>query len=258
MSTQPQEPSTLDFTEVVSCGTGITLEESRPFWNPVSSQTQLDCSGSSTGPFGQQNQSAALRQNIYENFMQGLETGSSSGTADGLQFWEGEGESSSGSMGSLEQMDFLFEKEQGVVRRAGLLAFKPLITLHKDRKLELVARRKWRQYWATLKGKMVKHAQPIQFFTYKSSKFSCNVCFFFVIRSSISVFLSPVGCTLLLGESNGKTSPELECTPQYAVLAEDSIVQAVPEHPKKEHVFCLSNAYGDVYLFQACGRYHNI
>lgn len=155
MSTQPQEPSTLDFTEVVSCGTGVTLEESRPFWNPVSSQTQLDCSGCS------------LRQNIYENFMQGLETGSSSGTADGLQVWEGEGESSSGSMGSLEQMDFLFEKEQGVVRRAGWLAFKPLITLHKDRKLELVARRKWRQYWATLKGKMVKHAQPIQFFSYK-------------------------------------------------------------------------------------------
>lgn len=87
--------------------------------------------------------------------MQGLETGSSSGTADGPQVWECEGESSSGSMGSLEQMDFLFEKEQGVVRRAGWLAFKPLITLHKDRKLELVARRKWRQYWVTLKGKMV-------------------------------------------------------------------------------------------------------
>ncbi|XP_052390583.1 rho guanine nucleotide exchange factor TIAM2 [Carassius gibelio] len=208
-----QEPSTLDFTEVVSCGAGGTLEESRPFWNPMSSQTQLGCPGSSTGPFGQQNQGAAFRKNIYENFMQGLETGSSSGTADGLQVWEGEGESSSGSMGSLEQMDLLFEKEQGVVRRAGWLAFKPLINLHKDRKLELVARRKWRQYWVTLKG-----------------------------------------CTLLLGESNGKTTPEQECSPRYAVLAEDSIVQAVPEHPKKEHVFCLSNAYGDVYLFQAANQ----
>lgn len=28
------------------------------------------------------------------------------------------------------------------------------------------------------------------------------------------------------------------------------MVQAVPEHPKKENVFCLSNSYGDVYLFQ--------
>lgn len=39
-------------------------------------------------------------------------------------------------------------------------------------------------------------------------------------------------------------------SPRYALLAEDSIVQAVPEHPKKENVFCLSNSYGDVYLFQ--------
>ncbi|XP_051510631.1 rho guanine nucleotide exchange factor TIAM2 isoform X1 [Myxocyprinus asiaticus] len=211
-----QEPSTVDSTEVLSCGVGSTLEESRPFWNPISSQTQWDCFGSSMGPFGQQIQGATLRQNIYENFMQGLETGSSSGTADGLQVWEVEGEqgeSSSGSMGSLEQMDFMFEKEQGVVRRVGWLAFKPLITLHKDRKLELVARRKWKQYWVTLKG-----------------------------------------CTILLGESNGKTSPEQECTPRYTVLVEDSIVQAVPEHPKKENVFCLSNAYGDVYLFQAANQ----
>lgn len=62
----------------------------------------------------------------------------------------------------------------------------------------------------------------------------------------------------MLGESNGKTSPEQECTPHYAVLAEDSIVQAVPEHPKKENVFCLSNAYGEVYLFQVCLLYHII
>lgn len=125
----------------------------------MSSQTHLDSSGSLTGPFGQQNQGALQREDIYENFMQGLKTScSSSGTADGLQVWEGDGEqgeSSSGSMGSLEQMDFLFEKEQGVVRRAGWLSFKPLITVHKERKLELVARRKWRQYWVTLKGKTV-------------------------------------------------------------------------------------------------------
>lgn len=66
-----------------------------------------------------------------------------------------EGDSSSESAeGSLEELDLLFEKEQGVVRRAGWLSFKPLVTLHKDRKLELVTRRKWKQYWVTLKGKL--------------------------------------------------------------------------------------------------------
>ena len=38
--------------------------------------------------------------------------------------------------------------------------------------------------------------------------------------------------------------------PRCALFAEDSIVQSVPEHPKKENVFCLSNSFGDVYLFQ--------
>lgn len=31
---------------------------------------------------------------------------------------------------------------------------------------------------------------------------------------------------------------------------ENSIVQAVPEHPKKDFVFCLSNSVGDAFLFQ--------
>lgn len=61
----------------------------------------------------------------------------------------------------------------------------------------------------------------------------------------------PSGCSLLFYETYGKSgSAEQELSPRYALLADDSIVQAVPEHPKKEHVFCLSNSYGDVYLFQ--------
>ncbi|KAI3364687.1 hypothetical protein L3Q82_011457, partial [Scortum barcoo] len=114
-------------------------------------------------------------------------------------------------VGGGELLDILFEKEQGVVRRAGWLSFKALITVSKDRKLELVARRKWKHYWVTLKG-----------------------------------------CTLLFYETYGKNvSADQELSPRYALLADDSIVQAVPEHPKKENIFCLSNSHGDVYLFQA-------
>ncbi|XP_049340597.1 rho guanine nucleotide exchange factor TIAM2 isoform X1 [Astyanax mexicanus] len=213
-----QEPSTLEVFEPLSNGVDGLLGDSSlqlgggPYWNGlVSSQTQSACS--LTDPVQQ-----SQRQNVYENFKQELEPGGgcSSALSDALQAWEGDGEqgeSSSGSLGSLEQMELLFEKEQGVVRRAGWLAFKPLISLHKERKLELLTRRRWRQYWVTLKG-----------------------------------------CTLLLSEANGKGCPEQEAAPRYALQAEDSIVQAVPEHPKKEHVFCLSNAYGDVYLFQAANQ----
>ena len=59
-----------------------------------------------------------------------------------------------------------------------------------------------------------------------------------------------LGCTLLFYETYGKNSTEQNSAPRCALFAEDSIVQSVPEHPKKEHVFCLSNSCGDVYLFQ--------
>ncbi|XP_042339070.1 rho guanine nucleotide exchange factor TIAM2-like, partial [Plectropomus leopardus] len=163
-----------------------------------------------------QNQSDIQRQNVYENFMQELETGCSSAT-DCTEISEGEEEEEEEEEPDRDvevrggkQLDVLFEKEQGVVRRAGWLSFKALLTVSRDGKLELVARRKWRHYWVTLKG-----------------------------------------CTLLFYETYMKTvSAERERSPRYALLADDSIVQAVPEHPKKEHVFCLSNSHGDVYLFQ--------
>ncbi|XP_048852880.1 rho guanine nucleotide exchange factor TIAM2-like isoform X2 [Brienomyrus brachyistius] len=148
-----------------------------------------------------------FRQNVYETFMRELETVHG---ADELEPSEETEETSSGSGGSLEQLDLLLEKERGLVRRAGWLSFKPLITLHKDRRLELMPRRRWRRYWVTLKG-----------------------------------------CTLLFYESFGKSLEGQDAAVHYALFAEGSIVQAVPEHPKKENVFCLSNAYGDVYLFQA-------
>ncbi|ROL42772.1 T-lymphoma invasion and metastasis-inducing protein 2 [Anabarilius grahami] len=157
-----------------------------------------------------------LRQNIYKNFMRELKTGrppAEGGREDWRESSSEETESSSQEvLGSLEQLDLLFEKEQGVVRRAGWLSFKPLLTVHKDHKLELVGRRKWKQFWVTLKG-----------------------------------------CTMLFYETYGKASSAPE-SPCYALLAEDGVVQTVPEHPKKENVFCLSNTYGDVYLFQASNQ----
>ncbi|XP_037750956.1 rho guanine nucleotide exchange factor TIAM2 isoform X1 [Chelonia mydas] len=155
--------------------------------------------------------SDALRQNIYENFMRELDM--SRTNAENTDTSTDTEDSSSESFSSLEQLDLLYEREQGVVRKAGWLFFKPLVTLQKEKKLELVARRKWKQYWITLKG-----------------------------------------CTLLFYETYGRNSMEQSNSPRYALFAEDSIVQSVPEHPKKENVFCLSNSFGDVYLFQATSQ----
>ncbi|XP_028460482.1 T-lymphoma invasion and metastasis-inducing protein 2 [Perca flavescens] len=191
-------------------------------WGSFKSLNQNQVPTAPWGPFRTLNQkqsqslsSDTQRQNIYENFMQELETGQtelSDGDGDEEEREEEmEGGKEEEEEGGTGRLDFLFETEQGAVRRAGWLSFKALITVSKDRKLELVARRKWKHYWVTLKG-----------------------------------------CSLLFYETYGKTlGAERELSPRYALLADDSIVQAVPEHPKKEHVFCLSNAHGDVYLFQA-------
>ncbi|XP_054652575.1 rho guanine nucleotide exchange factor TIAM2 isoform X2 [Dunckerocampus dactyliophorus] len=211
-----QETRHKDLSDVCDSGVdGLTADTSSPsqasslLWYPGAPSNQ------SSGAIPQTTNDA-LRQNIYENFMKDLDMGSGQGGSERRDpsTGEDEGETSSESAeGSLEQLDLLFEKEQGVVRRAGWLSFKPLVTLQKDRKLELVARRKWKQYWITLKG-----------------------------------------CTLLFYETYSKGSQEQELSPRYSLLAEDSIVQAVPEHPKKENVFCLSNSYGNIYLFQASNQ----
>uniref|UniRef100_A0A4W5M5K2 TIAM Rac1 associated GEF 2 n=1 Tax=Hucho hucho TaxID=62062 RepID=A0A4W5M5K2_9TELE len=217
-----QEPRYKDGSEAFDSGVdGLTADTSSPsqvssLWYPGGPGNVGASRAQSAGALHQSSDalhqsSDALHQNIYENFMQELETGMGQGNPS--TGTEGEESSSESAGGSLEQLDMLFEKEQGVVRRAGWLSFKPLLTLHKDRKLELVTRRKWKQYWVTLKG-----------------------------------------CTLLFYETYGKGSPEQELSPRYALFAEDSIVQAIPEHPKKENVFCLSNTYGDVYLFQASNQ----
>ncbi|XP_028364440.1 T-lymphoma invasion and metastasis-inducing protein 2 [Phyllostomus discolor] len=208
-----QEPRSKEGSEYFdSRSDGLNTDIQGPFQAPASLW-----SGGSAQLLSQRSESAhaigsdPLRQNIYENFMRELEI--SRTNTENLDTSTETAESSSESLSSLEQLDLLFEKEQGVVRKAGWLFFKPLVTLQKERKLELVARRKWKQYWVTLKG-----------------------------------------CTLLFYETYGKNSLDQTGAPRCALFAEDSIVQSVPEHPKKENVFCLSNSFGDVYLFQATSQ----
>ena len=42
----------------------------------------------------------------------------------------------------------------------------------------------------------------------------------------------------------------MEATPRHLIIVDGSIMQAIPEHPKRDFIFCLSTAFGDAYLFQ--------
>uniref|UniRef100_A0A671W2E4 TIAM Rac1 associated GEF 1 n=1 Tax=Sparus aurata TaxID=8175 RepID=A0A671W2E4_SPAAU len=67
-------------------------------------------------------------------------------------------------------------------------------------------------------------------------------------------WVSLKGCTLFLYESDCRSGIDHNSIPKHALWVENSIVQAVPEHPKKDFVFCLSNSVGDAFLFQTSGQ----
>ncbi|XP_051963530.1 rho guanine nucleotide exchange factor TIAM1-like isoform X4 [Xyrauchen texanus] len=69
-----------------------------------------------------------------------------------------------------------------------------------------------------------------------------------------SYWVSLKGCTLFFYETDGRSGIDHSSIPKHGVWAENSIVQAVPEHPKKDFVFCLSNSLGDSFLFQTCSQ----
>ncbi|XP_026129442.1 T-lymphoma invasion and metastasis-inducing protein 1-like isoform X1 [Carassius auratus] len=171
-------------------------------------------SGSSSGGGGDRERQPGGDQGVYENFRQELDLNS-------RQTWDcleeavsaASDERSSGTLSSIYPSDILISTVQGTVRKAGLLAVKNFLGHKKNKRVEPAAKRKWKQYWVSLKG-----------------------------------------CTLFFYETDGRSGIDHNSIHKHAVWVENSIVQAVPEHPKKDFVFCLSNALGDAFLFQTSGQ----
>ncbi|XP_073672136.1 rho guanine nucleotide exchange factor TIAM1 isoform X2 [Paramisgurnus dabryanus] len=170
-------------------------------------------SGSSSGGGGDQRQSGG-DQGVYENFRHELDLNSRQ-TRDCLEEASSAAsdERSSGTLSSVYPSDILLTTAHGTVRKAGILAVKNFLVHKKNKRVESAAKRKWKQYWVSLKG-----------------------------------------CTLFFYETDGRSGIDHNSIHKHAVWVENSIVQAVPEHPKKDFVFCLSNALGDAFLFQTSGQ----
>lgn len=43
----------------------------------------------------------------------------------------------------------------------------------------------------------------------------------------------------------------IEARPRHLIFVDACLVQAIPEHPKRDYVFCLSTAFGDAHLLDA-------
>uniref|UniRef100_A0A3Q2PRY1 TIAM Rac1 associated GEF 1 n=1 Tax=Fundulus heteroclitus TaxID=8078 RepID=A0A3Q2PRY1_FUNHE len=169
-------------------------------------------SGSSSAGGAEGRGAEGCRGGVYENFRKEFDSQvwvswsreAGSAVSDGQ---------SSGTLSSAYPSDTVIGCAQGTVRKAGALAVKNFLVHKKNKKVELATKRKWKQYWVSLKG-----------------------------------------CTLFLYESDGRSVIDQNSVAKHALWVENSIVQAVPEHPKKDFVFCLSNSMGDAFLFQTSGQ----
>ncbi|XP_075261524.1 uncharacterized protein LOC142353189 isoform X4 [Convolutriloba macropyga] len=100
----------------------------------------------------------------------------------------------------------------GVTRKAGWLEIKHVLFLNsKKKKLETAPKRKWKRYWACLKG---------------------HSMLFYSIQTELP-------------------SIDENSVPELVLGIENSIAQPIPEHPKRENVFSLSTFHGNVYLCEA-------
>ncbi|XP_046615462.1 protein still life, isoform SIF type 1 isoform X3 [Neodiprion virginianus] len=59
------------------------------------------------------------------------------------------------------------------------------------------------------------------------------------------------GTTLLFYPCDSHESRSVEAAPKHLIIVDGAIMQPIPEHPKRDYIFCLSTAFGDAYLFQA-------
>ncbi|XP_014226611.1 protein still life, isoform SIF type 1 isoform X3 [Trichogramma pretiosum] len=59
------------------------------------------------------------------------------------------------------------------------------------------------------------------------------------------------GTTLLFYPCESQENRAVETAPKHLIIVDGAIMQPIPEHPKRDYIFCLSTAFGDAYLFQA-------
>nr|XP_018915907.1 PREDICTED: protein still life, isoforms C/SIF type 2-like [Bemisia tabaci] len=58
------------------------------------------------------------------------------------------------------------------------------------------------------------------------------------------------GTTLLFYPCDTREGRSVDSAPKHLIIVDGAIMQPIPEHPKRDYIFCLSTAFGDAYLFQ--------
>lgn len=125
----------------------------------------------------------------------------------------------------------------GSVRKSGFLSVKKWL-IRKRHALELAHKRGWKGYWVCLKG------TTLLFYSVDSGG---NVASGAASTTQPSTPEQSRSASVAGLSSSGLG----ELNPKHLIFVDSCLVQPVPEHPRRDNVFCLSTSFGDAYLFDA-------
>lgn len=154
----------------------------------------------------------------------------------------------------------------GATRKAGFLSAKKWI-IKRNQSIELARKQGWKRYWVCLRGSALlfhsiidsnldnDEGHPriaddyVDLLTWIQS--NCPDQAYRMVDNLMDSDSS-------FGQNNSRqdfisklSNCYVEREARHLILVDGSIGQPIPEHPKRDHVFCLSTAFGDAYLFQA-------
>lgn len=147
----------------------------------------------------------------------------------------------------------------GAIRKAGFLSAKKWI-VKRNQTIELARKQGWKRYWVCLRGSALLFNSVTD--GSESKSFRPNqIDLLTWIQTNCTDQASRMIDSLMQAHETDESSRDeflnylsqcyIEREARHLILVDGSIAQPIPEHPKRDHVFCLSTAFGDAYLFQA-------
>lgn len=148
----------------------------------------------------------------------------------------------------------------GAIRKAGFLSVKKWI-LRRRQSIELARKQGWKRYWVCLRGTALLFHSVIDKKDFIESEDNNHIDLLSWIQINCSSQLQMV-TNLLQCENQQENVPRdiflrniaqcyIEKEPRHLIIIDGAIAQPIPEHPRRDFVFCLSTTFGDAYLFQA-------
>lgn len=158
-------------------------------------------------------------------------------------------------------------KNVGAIRKAGFLSVKKWI-IKRRQSIELARKQGWKKYWVCLRGTALlfhsvvdksdiqvdnEQTYTTNLLTWIQANCTSQPGLVASIMREFADFNNPEAG---IDPNNVLTTDQLaqcyiEREPRHLIMIEGAIAQPIPEHPKRDFVFCLSTIFGDAYLFQS-------